>query len=221
MSDRYYVHRRAGPPAVVWTMAAVMILFELAFQFAESGMLPVPDLRFEAYLYLGFWDALFELARDGQRVPPEFWSSILTYALLHGGLAHLLMNGVILLSLGGILAHRLGSARFLTLFFVTAAAGALTFALIAETRGPLVGASGAIFGFFGALKRWEWRYIRATGAPANRFWGTILALIAINAILHVSFFGNALAWEAHLGGFVAGYLLAPLLAPGQAGPSPI
>ena len=44
---------------------------------------------------------------------------------------------------------------------------------------------GAIFGFFGALKSWEGRYIRATGAPANRFWGTIGGLVAINVILAV------------------------------------
>ena len=160
--------------------------------------------------------------RDGREVPFEFWTSFLTYAFLHGGLMHLALNGAIILGLGGMLANGLGTARFLVLFAVTTIAGALVFALMTDSQGPLVGASGAIFGFFGALKRWEWRYIRETGAPANRFWGTIGGLVAINVLLAFAYPGDgALAWEAHLGGFVAGFLIAPLLAPHASGPSPI
>ncbi|MEM7269759.1 MAG: rhomboid family intramembrane serine protease, partial [Pseudomonadota bacterium] len=133
---------------------------------------------------------------------------------------HLFMNTAIFVALGSILARSLGSGRFLALFVFCAIGGALVFGLLAEARGPLVGASGALFGFFGALKRWEWRWIRATGAPSNRFWGTIGGLIAINVALALVIQDAAIAWEAHLGGFLVGWLIAPMLAPGRAGPSP-
>ena len=211
-----------GPPAIIWALALIFVGFELAFQLSERQMLPWPNLRIETYIRLAFWDLYFEAVLDGREVPFEFWTSFLTYAFLHGGLMHLALNGAVFLGLGGMLANGMGAVRFLILFAVTSVAGALLFGLIAQAEGPLVGASGAIFGFFGALKSWEWRYIRATGAPANRFWGTIGGLVAINVVLAVAFPGEgSLAWEAHLGGFIAGFLIAPLLAPNAAGPSPI
>ena len=97
---------------------------------------------------------------------------------------------------------------------------ALVFAMIADVDGPLVGASGALFGFFGALKRWEWIWLQETGLPKQRFWRTIGGLVIINVILFFGYPGGIVAWEAHLGGFIAGWFLAPALAPGRAGPAP-
>jgi len=203
-------------------MAIVFAGFEIVFTLSDAGVLPWPDLRWLVYVRLAFFDVYFERVRDGLAVPPEFWTSFLTHAFIHGGMLHLVLNGAIFLSLGGYLARGLGSVRFLALFAVTTVAGALTFALITDTQGPLVGASGALFGFIGALKRWEWRYIKMFGAPANRFWGTILGLTIMNVALALYYPGaGSLAWEAHLGGFVAGFLIAPVLAPRAAGPSPI
>lgn len=217
--------RQSGPPpppAIIWAMAAVLIGFEAAFQLGEAGILFPADTRLEVYYRAAFWDLYLEGMRSGKDVPLEFWTSFVTHAFLHGNLLHLVMNGVIFLGLGGMLAHVLGPVRFVLLYVLTAIAGALVFGLIATTNGPLVGASGAIFGFFGILKRWEWRYIRTTGTSARRFWGTIAGLVAINVALYFFFPGGGqLAWEAHLGGFVAGFLLGPILGPRISGPSPV
>lgn len=219
---------RPAPPAIVWLFTLAFVAFELAFTLAETGVLPAslnpagPDLRWDAFVELAFFDVYFEAALGGEPYAPTLWSSFFTHALLHGGTLHLVMNAAIFLALGGVVANLIGPARFSVLVLVCAAAGALAFGLISDTRGALVGASGVIFGFFGALKRWEWRYIRASGASSRRFWGTIAALVVMNLALFLFFTeGGAIAWEAHLGGFVAGWLIAPLLAPGRAGPSPI
>ena len=215
-------HRPAGTPPIVWAFALTMCAVELAFVLADRNILPYPDLRFDTYLRLAFWDLYFEGMRGGEEVPGWFWGSFLTHALVHGSIMHVALNAVIFLALGRVLAIVLGPARFVCLIAVTAVAGALTFGLIADSRGPMVGASGVVFGFFGAVKAWEWRWIRATGAPANRFWGTIFGLTLMNVILFFAFPGEgSLAWEAHLGGFVAGFLIAGILAPNAAGPSPI
>ena len=212
----------ASPPSIVWAMLGIFCLFEAAFWAAGNGILPFSDLRWEVYKQLAFFDLYFEGMRDGVTVPLTLWSSFLTYAFLHGGLLHLAMNGVFFLSVGGLLSRALGATRFLILFAVTAISGALVFALITDFNGPLVGASGSLFGFIGALKAWEWRYIRATGASAQGFWRTIAALVAINVLLaYLMPGGGGLAWEAHLGGFIGGFLIAPILAPRFAGPSPI
>ncbi|MEM1164199.1 MAG: rhomboid family intramembrane serine protease [Pseudomonadota bacterium] len=214
--------RPAGPPPLLWVMAAIFVGFELTFALAESGLFGRTDLRVEVYLRGAFLDFYFDRALAGESPPGWFWTSFVTYAFLHGGMLHLLMNTAVFLGLGSYIAHGIGLPRFLILFGVTAIAGAVAFGLIAKTNGPMIGASGVVFGFIGALKRWEWKYIQRTGAPANRFWGTIIALILINLLLLLYFPGDGgLAWEAHLGGFVAGFLIAPLLAPHAAGPSPI
>ncbi len=208
----------AGPP-VVWGLALTFIFFEALFQLSDAGVLQ-HDMRWQVYLRLAFFDLYFEGFLKGAAVPFQFWTSFVTHSLLHGGLLHLFMNTGIFLALGSLLATGLGTSRFLLLYFFSAIGGALLFALLSDATGPLVGASGVLFGFIGALKRWEWRWIAATGASTRRFWGTILGLAAINVLLALTFQGASIAWEAHLGGFVAGWLIAPVLAPGRAAPSP-
>ena len=203
-------------------MALVFVLCEAALQMGDAGILLPRETRLNVYYIGGFWDLLFEELRAGRAVPGEFWVSFVTHAFLHGSMVHLVMNGVIFLALGGLLANLLGTWRFLVLFAVTATAGALLFAIITDTEWPLVGASGAIFGFFGILKRWEWRHIRLHDAPQRRFWGTIFGLVAINVALYFFFPGGGqLAWEAHLGGFIGGFLMGGVLGRGISGPAPV
>lgn len=208
------------PPAIVWSMALAFVFFEAISQLGETGL----RFRILAVERLGFFDLWLSEALAGRSVPAEFWTSFLTYGFLHGGLLHLLMNGAIFLGVGGLLANVLGPGRFLALFFAGSAVGALAWGLLyaGDEAAHLVGASGALFGFIGALKRWEWRWMQLTGAPGRRFWGTLGALVLLNLLLVVGAPGGAeVAWEAHLGGFLGGWLIAPLLAPGRAAPSPI
>ena len=211
-----------GAPPLIWAITGMFCAIELILQMADAGALPWPDLRWDVYLRGAFFDPYFEGVLAGYPVPTSFWTSWITHAFLHGGIFHLIMNGTIFLALGGYIARGIGSARFLVLFAITAIGGALVFALLSDARGPLVGASGVLFGLIGALKFWELRFIRATGAPATRFWGTIIVLTIMNVVLAFYFpGGGSVAWEAHLGGFLAGFLTAPVLAPRAAGPSPI
>ena len=211
-----------GAPGYILLIAAIFCAFEAAFALTDAGILPIEEMRGQVYLYGAFFDPYFEELLAGREVPATFWSSWLTHAFLHGGVLHVAMNTAVFLGLGSYIARGIGPLRFAILFVVTAVAGALFFAVISDTYGPMIGASGVLFGLIGALKFWEWRYIRMTGAAPNRFWGTIIGLIILNVALAFSFPGEgSLAWEAHLGGFVAGFLIAPILAPNAAGPSPI
>ncbi|TVQ56368.1 MAG: rhomboid family intramembrane serine protease [Rhodobacteraceae bacterium] len=208
---------RNGAPPVVWAFAAIFLAIELMLTASDVGYLP-RGWRFAAYQRFAFFDLFFEAFRSGQNVPINFYWSFVTHAFLHGGFAHLGMNTVVFLALGAHMCRAVGEAAMVGLFFLTAAGGALAFGLIANTGLafiPMVGASGALFGFLGAIKRWEWRYVREHHLPTRRFWSTILALVLINVILSVGvgFGGGGVAWEAHFGGFVAGWLAAGLLTP--------
>lgn len=210
-----------GPPPVVWILTLIFVAFEGAFQISEAtGFLP--DLRWEIYKELAYFDFIFDPDFDGVDVPVSYYATLATHAMLHGGPLHLLMNGAVFLALGGMLANGLGVLRFYALFFGAAVGGALFFGFMSDAVGPLVGASGGIFGFFGALKRWELRWMNETGASKRRLFSTIIVLIVVNVMLAFAGPGEgSVAWEAHLGGFIFGWLLAPLVAPGRSGPSPI
>ena len=197
---------------VLWIMIAVMIGFELLFAAADAGLAPEGLGRWPVYLRLAFFDLLFEHARAGNGVEPELVWSFLTHAFLHGGWLHLGMNGAAFLGLGHALVRMIGIGRFLVIFAVTAIAGALTFGLVAETNGPLVGASGAIFGLFAVLTAWQERALRHAGRSRAMIWRRIGGLVVLNAALAFGL-GGLLAWQAHLGGWVAGWLLAGVFPP--------
>jgi membrane associated rhomboid family serine protease len=69
----------------------------------------------------------------------------------------------------------------------------------------MVGASGALFGLAGAWKAWEWREARKSGTALWHILLWLLGLAVLNLVLWV-LQGGLLAWETHLGGFIAGWI---------------
>ena len=150
----------------------------------------------------------------------------LSAAFLHGGVAHVVMNMLMLLLIGKIVERVLGGVSYLALYLVSAyvAAGTewlasvMAWPMSADMMAPAIGASGAISGIIGA-------YVLLFPNKKPRAWGPVpaalarplhltLAWIALN--LALGFVGPGLgiriAIWSHIGGFVAGLLLArPLL----------
>jgi membrane associated rhomboid family serine protease len=155
---------------------------------------------------------------------PAFTSPF-TYAFLHGSLAHLAINMIWLAAFGSPLANRLGTLRFLGFWAVASlAAVALHYALHMLDQAPLIGASGAISGMMGAAARFAFRIDRSRGRGAFRGQPlpvfeclrsrTVVTFLAIWMIVNLltGLIGFApgvddqIAWEAHIGGFLAGFL---------------
>ena len=126
-----------------------------------------------------------------------------SHALLHGSMLHMVMNMAILLALGRFAADRYGPGAVLPLFLVGAVAGGAVFGLLADGAYPMVGASGAVFAFLGVWIAWDWLRHRAAGAPVGPVVRRVVVLAGLNVALYVGLQGM-LAWEAHLGGFLAG-----------------
>jgi membrane associated rhomboid family serine protease len=66
-----------------------------------------------------------------------------------------------------------------------------------------------VFGYFGVWKRWELQNFRAAGLSADSVWKFLLAFTVFNAAILLIY--PNIAWQAHIGGFVTGWLLAPAL----------
>lgn len=159
------------------------------------------------------------------------WTPI-TYAFLHADWTHLFVNILWMVAFGSPVAQRLGVARFLILTIITAIAGAaLHYAFYVNDLVPVIGASGAVSGYMGAAARFAFptkgqRGFKVDG-PAlsliesfqNRqflsFLGVwmVLNFIFGTGIVPLAGDGVQVAWQAHIGGFIAGLLVFSLLDP--------
>ncbi len=127
---------------------------------------------------------------------------LITAAFLHAGVFHLAMNMFALASLGPMLETALGRSRFLALYVLSALGGSTLSYLLSEPNQLGVGASGAIFGLFGAY----YVVVRQLGGETR----SILTLLAVNLV--ITFAIPIIDWRAHLGGLVAGAVVAVALA---------
>jgi membrane associated rhomboid family serine protease len=138
----------------------------------------------------------------------------LTSAFAHspGQLLHILFNMYALWILGQYLEPMLGRVRFAALYLVSAVGGSVGFLLLASPpvagglpsaswQTQMVGASGAVFGLFGALIVLN-RHLGRSSAP-------MFFVIGINAVL--GFVVPGIAWQAHLGGLITGAAVAAVI----------
>lgn len=160
-------------------------------------VLIVGSFLIQQYLYPGLFEkfALFgPYVKNGQ-----YWR-LFTVALLHAGWMHLLFNMLALWSIGTPVEQIFGRGRYAIIFI-----GSLLTASIASAYFgpaiPAVGASGAIFGLFGALL--------AMGRRAGVNYQNILGTVVLN--LAITFLVPGIDWRAHVGGLIGGYLIAKLL----------
>lgn len=198
------------PAPVVLAIAGLCALFETAFTIADSPLAGFPGLRHMALVLGAFWPRLLQ---DWQPVfPGQPATMFVTYAFLHANFMHMLFNMLILLHLGREAVARLGQAGFALAFVVCSAGGAAVFYLLSSGGAPMLGASGAVFGFFGTSVFWDIQARRARGLPLDQPLKMTLGLVVMNLLL-MPLAGGMLAWQTHLGGFVTGMVLAWVVTP--------
>lgn len=166
---------------------------------------------------------------------PRWWS-LLTYGLLHSGTAHIAMNCLWLAVFGSPLARRIGNMPFLLLLAAGTIAGAMLHIFMHPSDvAPMVGASAGVSAATGAAARFVFSQglridmmgddARVRALPALSLAGMVQNRQAMTFVIlwfvtnwlfgaAVVPFGDddsSVAWEAHIGGFVAGLMLFPLL----------
>ena len=192
-------------------LIAICCVIELLLQLTDHGVVATSrSLRGLVYDYGAFWPGLLGDWTPNYATQP--YVMFLSYGLLHGGWGHLLVNMFTLWSLGRGVLDRVGARGFLLIYLGSQIGGGVLFALLAQPFHPMVGASGALFGLVGALLAWNYvdRYTHHEGVwpVANAaFW-----LVVLNLVLWWVMDGQ-LAWETHLGGGIAGWVMALLVDP--------
>jgi membrane associated rhomboid family serine protease len=187
----------AGTGALVTkTLIAINVLVYLAEIGSGSGATLAGDLRGGSVV------DRYELY--GRAVANGDWWRLVTAGFLHANLLHIGLNMLILWLVGSPLEEMLGRGRYLLLYLVSLLAGSAGSILQQEPLGRTVGASGAIFGLFGALLVLEYF---ATGQIVG---GQAFGLILIDLIFSFAF--NGISWGGHIGGLVGGILGTLVLA---------
>ncbi|MEM7506672.1 MAG: rhomboid family intramembrane serine protease [Pseudomonadota bacterium] len=195
---------------ILWVLSGLMLAVHLAQVAAVEGWLGRAFLPFSIYDRFGFFTEYFDAALQGAAVPAQFWWSFISHGFVHGSWLHLGMNTAIFLAIGHGIVRAGGIRVLLIVFFAAVVAGAAFHGLISTHAGVLIGASGGVFGQLGMVVTWRAQMLRRHGLSRAPIWRLLMGLTAMNAILAVGFAGLGgaqLAWEAHLGGFVAGWLL--------------
>jgi membrane associated rhomboid family serine protease len=149
-----------------------------------------------------------DLGLYGPLVAEGEWYRMLTAGFLHVSLVHIGFNMFLLFMLGRLIEPSLGTPRFVLLYFASLFCGSFG-ALLMDPDALTIGASGAVFGLFGA------GFLLARERGMNALAGELGLLIAIN--LGFSFILSNISAGGHIGGLIGGGLCALVLIAGARG----
>lgn len=160
---------------------------------------------------VGSQDALQRIVIAGALIPVAVWQDhqwwrIVTGAFLHAGLLHIGVNMVSLWSLGRFIEAIAGPVRMLAVYLVSMVASGLCVLYFSDPQIGTLGASGAIFGLFGALFAIGFKL----GPPGMNLIRANLGILVLNLVF--TFWpGAGISWQAHIGGLTVGFLLTLLV----------
>lgn len=205
-----------APPATMVLVLAILGVFAL-LHLVPMRMANV--LAFELGLVpdrirLGLAEPLSWAALHGA-------ATLVSHAFVHWDVIHVAVNAGFLLAFGSLIERIAGPVRFAAVFVLSAIAGALIQLLfVGDGFAIMFGASGGVSGLMGAAVR---LMLADRLDPRRRRLGLNLIFVLVGLNLLMGLFGGglfgldaAIAWQAHLGGFVAGFLM---LRPSAAGPA--
>src|ERR1700722_4227430 len=230
------------PREPLLTLPGALTVYILLLAAIHLRVLLPPDLENWTTLVFGFIPKRYDSRLLAIGFPggegAKVWTFV-TYSLLHANLSHIGFNVLWLLPFGSALARRFGPWRFFVFMAVTAAAGALAHLITDEhDLAPMIGASASVSGTMAAAIRFA--FVRgsflsfsrgdadaAAKVPAQSLWQAlrdrrVLAFLGVwfgvNIIFGAGSFamgmeGVSVAWQAHIGGFLAGLLLFSLFDP--------
>jgi membrane associated rhomboid family serine protease len=185
---------------VTWTLVGINVVLFLV-ELVKPSL--ATDWGMLGYASTGFGGPL-------QGVAAGQWYRLITSAFLPpatglGGLGFLdiLFNMWALIAVGPSLEHLLGRVRFLTVYVLSAIGGGVAFFLIGPSNVFALGASGAIFGLFGAY------FVVARKLHLDI--RGIVTIIAINLAFSL-FYRSTIAWQDHVGGLIVGALTTAAFA---------
>lgn len=211
MSETAVFHRLPVPVVV---LVAVIAGVEAVLQLGLRGMIGGPQAvgwRLEAITAVGFSDPLFEHMRTTGTVRPDGIWRMLSYWIVHLGPMHALLGAVLLLALGKAVSERFSTWSMLAVLAAGSVGGALAYGLAQSSPAMLVGVYPAVYGLIGA---YTWALWSGSSGHHRVMAFRLVGLLIGLQILFRLLFGGGNEWVADLGGFLAGFAVAWLVAPG-------
>ncbi|WP_219466129.1 rhomboid family intramembrane serine protease [Nonomuraea rhizosphaerae] len=174
----------------------------IATPYVTWGLLGLIVLVFGAqYLFGGALTGELAMWPYGLVGQGEYYR-LLTAAFVHSGVFHILFNGWALFVVGPYLERAFGHVRYLALWLLSAMGGSVLGYWFDPLNTPTVGASGAIFGLFGA--------VFVVGRRLNMDVRGIAVVLVLN--LAMTFLISGISWTGHIGGLITGSALAAAMA---------
>jgi membrane associated rhomboid family serine protease len=231
-----------GPREPILTLPGALTAYVALIALIHLRVLLPPELENWTIDVFGFIPKRYDSTLLNITFPggagAKVWTFV-TYSLLHANLSHIGFNVLWLLPFGSALARRFGAFRFFLFMAVTAAAGALAHLLTHEHAiAPMIGASASVSGTMAAAIRFAFvkgsflsfsrgDAVEAAKVPAlsltralrdTRVLGFLAVWFGVNIIFGVGSIaigadGGSVAWQAHIGGFLAGLMLFSLFDP--------
>ncbi len=197
-AGRYFSRSRADNPTPVASYSIIAITLVVSFVAFQ------PAAR----------DLMAALWLDKQGLAAGEWWRLVTPVLVHGSLLHLLFNMYFLYLVGPLVEQLYGSARFVLLYVLTAAAGSAA-SFVFGGPAPSVGASGAIFGLCGVLLAVSLVHHPVLDRRGRALMSQIGGLVVLNLVIGFGFdaLGGGIDNAAHVGGLLAGLWLGFVLPP--------
>lgn len=171
--------RPTGKPVITYALIAINVV-AFVMQTVSPGL-----------------QRMFTLWPPGIAAYDEYYR-LVTSAFLHYGIVHLLFNMYALFVVGPPLEARLGRLRFSALYGLSALGGSVLVYLFSPLNSATAGASGAVFGLFGAT------FVVAKALNLDVRW--VVGLIGVNIL--ITFIAPGISWQGHVGGLITGALVA-------------
>ena len=140
--------------------------------------------------------------------------TLVTSMFVHSDTGHLVLNMIVLISFGAIVERALGAWRLAAIWLVAGVAGGLLHAAIEPNSTiPVVGASGALSGIFATAFLLDPRgriYLLFVPMP---YWLGMIVFVVAHAAFIATGWSPGIAWLAHVGGLLGGFVATAVLAP--------
>ena len=205
----------AMPPSVV-ALALAIFGVEVLLWAGESGYVGGPEAvgwRLEAIREFAFFSPVLDwVIERGAWTSPELMRFV-TYPFVHLSFTHVIFVIVFLLALGKLVGEVFGNLAVLIVFFSATIFGALIFAGLTGDARPLIGGFPGAYGLIGAYTFLLWVSYGVAGQNQYQAFTLIGFLMGLQLIFG-ALFGSNNDWVAEIAGFLIGFAMAPVLAPG-------
>ncbi|WP_422071901.1 rhomboid family intramembrane serine protease [Tranquillimonas rosea] len=206
-------------PPVVVALAVVIFGIEAVLSLASRGLLGGAEAigwRVDLINRFAFSPQIFDRMLESGTWPLDQAMRMVTYPFIHLAFTHVLFVLVFLLALGKMVGEIFHPLALLAVFFGSAAAGALAYALLMNDPNALVGGYPAVYGLIGAYTFLMWTGLGAVGENRLRAFTLIGVLLGLQLVFGL-LFGASNWWVAEVAGFVTGFLLSFVVSPGGFG----